>query len=106
MYQVDRFAVTLPLPERADELLAFHGRWVREFQPHRLNLKHGGYHQENRRGRTSHEIFLLYSRHTGLKAARRSVGFPFWLGGNHRLRSDVKQRWPPFYASRSALFCR
>ena len=41
-YQVDRFAVTLPLPERADELMAFHGRWVREFQTHRVKVKHRG----------------------------------------------------------------
>lgn len=56
-WQVQRLAVTLPLPESAAEVMAFHGRWVREFQPHRTLLSHGSLVQENRRGRTSHEYF-------------------------------------------------
>ncbi len=56
-YWVNRLALTLPLPERAGEVMAFHGRWIREFQPHRVTLEHGGYLQENRRGRSSHEYF-------------------------------------------------
>ncbi|PPY06994.1 alpha-galactosidase, partial [Cronobacter sakazakii] len=39
-WQVDRFAVTLPVAERAFEVMAFHGRWIREFQPHRVTLSH------------------------------------------------------------------
>ncbi|MGL5291250.1 MAG: glycoside hydrolase family 36 N-terminal domain-containing protein, partial [Vibrionaceae bacterium] len=31
-YWVQRFANTLPLPERAKELMTFYGRWVNEFQ--------------------------------------------------------------------------
>ena len=56
-WQVDRLAVTLPVAERAREVMAFHGRWIREFQPHRLLLEHDSFVLENRRGRTSHEHF-------------------------------------------------
>lgn len=37
-WQVERFAVTLPVAECAREVMAFHGRWIREFQPHRVKL--------------------------------------------------------------------
>ncbi|PAC69163.1 alpha-galactosidase, partial [Enterobacter cloacae] len=56
-WQVDRFAVTLPVAERAQEVMAFHGRWIREFQPHRVMLEHDSFVIENRRGKTSHEHF-------------------------------------------------
>jgi hypothetical protein len=56
-WQVDRLAVTLPVAERARDVMAFHGRWIREFQPHRLTLEHDSFVLENRRGRTSHEHF-------------------------------------------------
>lgn len=49
-WQVDRFAVTLPVAERAREVMAFHGRWIREFQPHRVMLEHDSFLIENRRG--------------------------------------------------------
>jgi alpha-galactosidase len=105
-YQVDRFAVTLPLPDRADELLAFHGRWVREFQPHRLNLRHGGYQQENRRGRTSHEHFPgLIQGCTGFNEQQGELwGFHFGWSGNHRLRSDVKTDGRRFMQAEALYF--
>ena len=56
-YQVNRLSITLPIPERAQELMAFSGRWIKEFFPHRTKIEHCGYLQENRRGRTSHEYF-------------------------------------------------
>lgn len=46
-WQVDRLAVTLPVAERAREVMAFHGRWIREFQPHRLTLEHDSFVLEN-----------------------------------------------------------
>lgn len=105
-YQVDRFAVTLPLPERADELLAFHGRWVREFQPHRINLKHGSYQQENRRGRTSHEHFPAFIQgSTGFNEQQGELwGFHFGWSGNHRLRSDVKTDGRRFMQAEALYF--
>ncbi|HEJ9057652.1 TPA: alpha-galactosidase [Serratia fonticola] len=91
-YWVNRLALTLPLPERAGEVMAFHGRWIREFQPHRITLEHGGYLQENRRGRSSHEYFpgmMVGSR--GFSEQQGEVwGIHLGWSGNHRLRADVK----------------
>ena len=105
-YQVDRLAVTLPLPERADELMAFHGRWVREFQPHRLKVKHGGYQQENRRGRTSHEYFPGFMQGTTSFSEQQGEvwGFHLAWSGNHRLRSDVKTDGRRFVQAEALYF--
>jgi len=54
-YSLDGLTVTLPLPEHASELLAFEGRWSREFHPLRREWMSGELLVENRRGRTSHE---------------------------------------------------
>lgn len=91
-YHVNRLAMTLPLPERAAELMAFHGRWVREFQPHRLSVLHGSYQQENRRGRTSHEYFpAIIQGNAGFSEQQGELwGFHLGWSGNHRLRSDIK----------------
>ncbi len=91
-WQVDRLAVTLPVAERAREVMAFHGRWTREFQPHRLMLEHDSVVLESRRGRSSHEHFPALI--TGSKAFSEMQG-DVWgvhLGwsGNHRLRAEVK----------------
>lgn len=91
-YDVSRLAVTLPLPERANECLSFYGRWVYEFQQHRHALLHGGYQQENRRGRTSHQHYpALISGTTGFGENHGEVwGAHFAWSGNHRMRIDVK----------------
>ncbi len=54
-YLLDRFAITLPVPAQARELLQFTGRWTRELHPYRLPFERGAFTAENRRGRTSHE---------------------------------------------------
>lgn len=91
-WQLHRFAVTLPVPVKATEVMAFHGRWIREFQPHRLRLEHGGYLQENRRGRTSHEYFPgLVMGEEGFSEQQGEVwGAHLGWSGNHRMRADVK----------------
>ncbi|MEH0664408.1 alpha-galactosidase [Vibrio scophthalmi] len=91
-YWVTRFAHTLPLDRRAEELLTFHGRWVNEFQTERLTLHNGGYQQENRRGRTSHEHYpALIAGTSGFGELSGDVwGFHLAWSGNHRLRVDVK----------------
>lgn len=91
-YEVSRLAVTLPLPERASECLSFYGRWVYEFQQHRHSLLHGGYQQENRRGRTSHQHYpALVTGTPGFSENQGEVwGAHFAWSGNHRLRIDVK----------------
>lgn len=91
-WQVDRLAITIPVAERAREVMAFHGRWTREFQPHRQILEHDSVVLENRRGRTSHEHFPAMI--TGSKAFSEMQG-EVWgvhLGwsGNHRLRAEAK----------------
>ncbi|WP_306170008.1 glycoside hydrolase family 36 N-terminal domain-containing protein, partial [Cronobacter sakazakii] len=91
-WQVDRFAVTLPVAERAFEVMAFHGRWIREFQPHRVTLSHDGFVLENRRGRTSHEHFpALIAGTPGFGEQHGDVwGVHLGWSGNHRLKCEAK----------------
>ncbi|MGR5140560.1 alpha-galactosidase [Photobacterium sp. DNB23_23_1] len=91
-YLVNRLANTLPIPERANELLTYYGRWVKEFQQVRQTLSQGGYQQENRRGRTSHEHYpALIAGTKGFGECDGDVwGFHFAWSGNHRMRVDVK----------------
>ena len=91
-YQLDKLVTTLALPNRVNELLTFHGRWSREFQTQRVALSHGGFIQENRRGRTSHEYFPgLMAGPQGFSEQQGEVwGFHLGWSGNHQLRADVK----------------
>lgn len=54
-YVLDSLTLTLPLPQQADELMTFDGRWAREFQPAREPWERGAHTSEYRGGRTSHE---------------------------------------------------
>nr|WP_319552708.1 alpha-galactosidase [uncultured Vibrio sp.] len=91
-YFVNRFANSMPLPVRVNELMTFHGRWAREFQTQRQPLLHNGYQQENRRGRTSHEHYpAMVAGTSSFTETQGDVwGFHFAWSGNHRLRADVK----------------
>ncbi|EOX4826805.1 alpha-galactosidase [Vibrio alginolyticus] len=91
-YHVNRLANTLPLPARANELLTYYGRWVHEFQTVRQPLTQGGYQQENRRGRTSHEHYPAFVAGTAhFDEMNGDVwGLHLAWSGNHRLRADVK----------------
>lgn len=91
-YQVYRFANSLPLPAKAQELMTYYGRWVHEFQTSRQPLTQGGYQQENRRGRTSHEHYPAFVAGTPhFDEVQGDVwGFHFAWSGNHRLRIDAK----------------
>ena len=71
-YLLDGLTITLPLAERAGELLTFTGRWTRELHPMREPWTHGARSGENRRGRTSHE-------HPSLLFAG-TAGFGEWTG--------------------------
>ncbi|MEH6451739.1 MAG: alpha-galactosidase, partial [Psychromonas sp.] len=92
VYQVNRLANTLPLPAHANEVMTYYGRWVYEFQTTRQMLNHGGYQQENRRGRTSHEHYpALVAGTQHFDEMNGNVwGFHFAWSGNHRMRVDVK----------------
>lgn len=91
-YTLNKLALTLPVPRSMTELMTFHGRWCHEFHTQRIPFKHGGFIQENRRGRTSHENFpgifagvQNFSEQTG-----EVYGFHLGWSGNHLLRADVK----------------
>ncbi len=89
-FHLDALHVTVPLPDRANELLLFDGRWSREFATRRVDWGEGTHQIDNRRGRTSHE-------HPPLVYAGTS-GFGEWTGevwgahlawsGNHSLRAE------------------
>lgn len=50
---------TLPVGERAAEVLDLAGRWTRERTPQRRALTHGSHARESRRGRTGHDAATL-----------------------------------------------
>lgn len=89
-YSLDALTVSLPLPDNADELLRFEGRWAREFHPIRSPWNHGAVVSEHLRGRTSHE-------HPPLLFAG-TAGFGEWVGevygvhlawsGNHTMLAE------------------
>jgi alpha-galactosidase len=89
-YSLDALTSTLPLPQRADELLVFDGRWSREFHPVRVAWQRGAIAAENRRGRTSHEHSpLLFAGVTGFTEWSGEVwGVHVAWSGNHALLAD------------------
>jgi alpha-galactosidase len=91
-YHLTKLSSTLPVPNHANELMSFYGRWTREFQTHRQSFSHGGFMQENRRGRTSHENFpgLFVGSDHFSEQNGQVWGFHLGWSGNHQLRADVK----------------
>ncbi len=74
-FSLDALTVSIPLPDTADELLQFEGRWAREFHSVRTMWHHGAVVSEHLRGRTSHEhVPLLFAG---------SAGFGEWMGEVH-----------------------
>lgn len=91
-WQVNRLAITLPIAEQANEIMAFHGRWAREFQPHRVRLTHDSFVSENRRGRTSHEHYpAMITGTSGFDEMKGEI-WAVHLGwsGNHRIKCEIK----------------
>lgn len=91
-YHLTKLSSTLPIPSHANELMTFHGRWSRELQTHRQAFTHGGFMQENRRGRTSHENFPgMFVGNAHFNEQNGQVwGFHLGWSGNHQLRADVR----------------
>ena len=91
-YVLNKLTSTLPLPHHATKLMTFHGRWSREFQTQTLSLTHGGFNQENRRGRTSHENFpgMMVGSESFSEQDGKVWGFHLGWSGNHQLRADIK----------------
>ncbi|QTE28428.1 alpha-galactosidase [Pengzhenrongella sicca] len=89
-YTVDSVMLALPIPTRAQEILDFTGRHLRERAPQRHAFTFGTHLRENRRGRTGADATLL------LLAGTR--GFAFESGevwglhvawsGNHRTLAE------------------
>ncbi|PJG86561.1 alpha-galactosidase [Conservatibacter flavescens] len=105
-YTLDRLGITFPLPDHAEEVMSFYGRWLREFQPNRTLLKHGAVIQENRMGRSSHEyppILIVGEPHFSEQQGNL-WGFHFAWSGNTRLRADVRIDGRRFVQFESLLF--
>ncbi|WP_253201956.1 alpha-galactosidase [Subtercola sp. PAMC28395] len=58
-FELGSLRLTLPLPDRASEVLDFSGYWSHERQPQRRALAHGSWSRQNRHGRTGHDSPLL-----------------------------------------------
>src|SRR5918993_576216 len=86
-YSLDALTVTLPLPDHADEVMRFDGRWAREFQAQRLGWPAGALLSENRRGRTSHEhLPLVFVGESGFGEWHGEVwGVHAAWSGNHTM---------------------
>lgn len=54
-YHLDELTITVPVLERASEVLHLTGYWSHEFQVERVSWPKGALSFENRRGRTSHD---------------------------------------------------
>ncbi len=81
-------AVTLPIDAAASELLDFAGRWAKERQPQRQQLREGVWSRENRSGRTGHDSPLV--------SVVGSAGFSFRAGsvwGTHLEWSGNQVQW-------------
>ncbi|NGN97498.1 alpha-galactosidase [Grimontia sp. S25] len=91
-YALQRLALTLPVDDDFLDLISFHGRWSHEFQQQRLSFKHGGFVQENRRGRTSHESFpgLVALQKETHELSGNLIGMHLGWSGNHRIQAQVK----------------
>ena len=89
-YMLDGLSVTLPLPEHASDLLTFHGRHAREFQPYRRPWPSGAVLAENWRGRTSHEHpSLLFAGTAGFGEWQGEVwGVHLAWSGNHEMIAE------------------
>ncbi|MDB1123151.1 alpha-galactosidase [Vibrio algarum] len=105
-YSLSKLSSTLPVPRHATKLMSFHGRWSREFQTHRQEFSHGGFMQENRRGRTSHENFpgLMLGDDHFSEQSGQVWGFHLGWSGNHQLRADVKSDGRRFVQAGELLF--
>ena len=90
-YQLDSLAVSIALPQHADELLTFAGRWCGEFAAQRAAWTVGVTGIENRTGRTSHDrVPTLFAGSNGFTHGRGDVwGLHLAWSGNSSLHAEV-----------------
>lgn len=89
-YQLDGLHVTLPVPNRADELLDLTGGHLRERSPQRQPFTVGNRVRDNRRGRTGLDATLVVVAGTaGFGFGTGEVwGFHVGWSGNHRTYAE------------------
>jgi alpha-galactosidase len=82
-YAVSWLAATLPLPDRALEVLDLTGRWCRERIPQRHPLAQGAWVREARHGRPGHDATLVLAVGTpgfGFRSGEVWAGHLGWSG--------------------------
>ena len=57
-YNLEQFTYWLPLPDRANEVMDFTGRWSHERHPQRNSIRYGLSSREIREGRTGHDYTI------------------------------------------------
>ena len=73
-YVLDGLRVLLPLPDRANELLDFTGKWCRERSPQRQPFSFGTHSRRARRGKPGHDApYLLTAGTDGFGFSRGEV---------------------------------
>lgn len=84
-YRLDELSISLPVPERADELITLGGRWTAEFALARHQWTTATLSAANRRGRTSHEsVPLVFATESGAGEWSGEVwGAHLAWSGNH-----------------------
>lgn len=85
-YVVDALTTWLPVPDRAAEVLDFTGRWVKERQPQRQDIRVGSWLREGREGRTGHDNTIAQIALTPGTSFRHGEAWSVALGwsGNSR----------------------
>jgi alpha-galactosidase len=58
-YNLEELTTWLPVPDHANEILDFTGRWIKERQPQRSEIKVGTWAREIREGRSSHDYTII-----------------------------------------------
>ncbi len=91
IYTLDGLLLALPVPSRADEILDFTGRHLRERSPQRQPFQPGTRARDSRRGRTGHDAtLLLIAGSAGFNAGSGEVwGLHVAWSGNHRTLAEL-----------------
>lgn len=127
-FRLDALRLTLPVPDRACEVVDVQGRWIREYHLQRHHWQVGAIERSNRRGRTSfqdpplllagdagfsHESGQVWAIHLGwsgnsvMRAERTADGFAFLQAaeflhpGEVTLAPGETYRTPVVYAAAS-----
>jgi len=84
-------APTFQLPDSVKKIISFEGRWSNEFQRQSVDLVLGSFVRENRKGKTSHDVFpglLVHSEGAGEQQGE-CYGFHLGWSGNNKLRAEL-----------------